>query len=65
LIDDGNFVNAAGIGGCGGGQTNSVGSYLSSFGEFAFVIDYRVKPFYNYTPGKYELNIKFCISEDL
>jgi hypothetical protein len=65
LIDDGNFVNVAGVGACGGGQTNSVGSYLTSFGEFAFVIDYRVKPFYNYTPGKYELNIKFCISEDL
>ena len=63
LIDDGNFVNVA-VGACGGGQTNSVGSYLTSFGEFAFVIDYRVKPFYNYTPGKYELNIKFCISED-
>lgn len=66
LIDDGNFVNAAGTGGaCGGGQTNSAGSYLTSFGEFAFVIDYRIRPFFNYTPGKYELNIKFCISEDL
>lgn len=62
LIDDGSFVNIAG---CGGGETNSEGSYLTSFGEFAFVIDYRVRPFYNYTPGKYELNIKFCISEDL
>jgi hypothetical protein len=66
LIDDGSFVNAAGTGGaCGGGQTNSAGSYLTSYGEFAFVVDYRIRPFFNYTPGKYELNIKFCISEDL
>lgn len=66
LIDDGSFVNAAGTGGsCGGGQTNSEGSYLTSYGEFAFVVDYRIRPFFNYTPGKYELNIKFCISEDL
>jgi hypothetical protein len=65
LIDDGTFVNAAGSGGsCGGGQTNSEGSYLTSYGEFAFVVDYRIRPFFNYTPGKYELNIKFCISED-
>ena len=62
IIDDGSFPNPAV---CGGNQTNSVGSYLTSFGEFAFVIDYRLRPFYNYTPGKYELNIKFCISEDL
>lgn len=62
IIDDGSFPNSAG---CGGNQTNSVGSYLTSFGEFAFIIDYRLRPFYNYTPGKYELNIKFCISEDL
>jgi hypothetical protein len=66
LIDDGNFVNSAGSGGvCGSGQTNSVGSYLTSYGEFSFVVDYRIRPFFNYTPGKYELNIKFCISEDL
>jgi len=28
-------------------------------------VDYRIRPFFNYTPGKYELNIKFCISEDI
>ncbi len=66
LIDDGNFPNVAGTGGaCGGGETNSEGSYLTSYGEFAFVVDFRIRPFFNYTPGKYELNIKFCISEDL
>lgn len=66
LIDDGSFPNVAGTGGaCGGGQTNTEGSYLTSYGEFAFVVDYRIRPFFNYTPGKYELNIKFCISEDL
>lgn len=66
IIDNGSFVNLAGSGGgCGGnGQTNSVGSYLTSFGEFAFIIDYRLRPFFNYAPGKYELNVKFCISED-
>lgn len=64
IIDDGGFVNSAGIGGCGGnGQVNSAGSYLTSYGEFSFIIDYRIKPFFNYTPGKYDLNIKFCISE--
>lgn len=63
LINDG-IVNLAGTGGgCGGGQTNSEGSYLTSYGEFSFVIDYRIRPFFNYTPGKYELNIKFCLTE--
>lgn len=66
LIDNGSFVNAAGIGGgCGGGETNGKGSYLTSYGEFAFVVDYRIRPNFNYNPGKYELNVKFCISENL
>lgn len=64
IIDDGSFPNLAGIGGCGGnGEVNSAGSYLTSYGEFSFVIDYRIRPFFNYSPGKYELNIKFCIRE--
>ena len=64
IIDDGAFVNVAGIGGCSGnGEVNSAGSYLTSYGEFAFVIDYRIRPFFNYAPGKYELNIKFCLRE--
>ena len=66
IISDG-LLNVAGTGGsCGGGggqQTNSEGSYLTSFGEFAFIIDYRIRPFFNYTPGKYELNLKFCLTE--
>lgn len=64
IIEDIGNINPAGIGGCGGnGQVNSAGSYLTSYGEFSFIIDYRIKPFFNYAPGKYDLNIKFCISE--
>jgi hypothetical protein len=44
-------------------NVNGVGSYLTNFGEFAFVVDYRIVPTYNYIPGKYQLNIKFCITE--
>lgn len=66
MIDDGSIVNAAGVGGCSGnGEVNSAGSYLTSYGEFSYIIDYRIKPNFDFQPGKYELNIKFCIREDL
>lgn len=66
VIDDGSIVNAAGIGACSGnGEVNAEGSYLTNYGEFTFIVDYRVVPNYDYQPGKYELNIKFCIREDL
>jgi hypothetical protein len=44
-------------------NVNGAGSYLTNFGEFAFIIDYRIIPLFNYIPGKYQLNIKFCITE--
>lgn len=49
--------------GCSGGETNGPGSYLTNPGDYTFSIDYRIKPGFSRTPGKYELNIKFCLSE--
>lgn len=68
IIDDGSFVNMAGniSSGCSGNpQVNSEGSFLTSPGEFMFVVDYRIRPYFVHAAGKYELNLKFCISEDL
>jgi hypothetical protein len=62
IINDPSFINAAG--GCSGTEVNGEGSYLTSFGEFSFIIDYRIIPLFNYVPGKYEMNIKFCLRED-
>jgi hypothetical protein len=64
IIDD--FLGAqvaGGLFGCSGGVTNTEGNYLQNPGEYRFRIDYRIVPLYTYTPGKYELNLKFCLVE--
>lgn len=64
LIDDVTGANPAGpLFGCGAGQTNMEGNYLQNPGEFRFRVDYRIKPMYEIKPGKYQLNIKFCLVE--
>ena len=50
--------------GGGGQQTNGVGSYLGlDYNEYSFIIDYRINPGFVYAPGRYELAIKFCLTE--
>ena len=49
---------------CSGGETNEDGTYLGlDYSEYSFVIDYRINPGFIYTPGRYELSIKFCLTE--
>ncbi len=49
--------------GCGG-ETNGEGTYLGvDYNEYSFTIDYRIQPNYDFTPGRYELAIKFCLVE--
>jgi hypothetical protein len=63
-IIDNAFSQAAGaLYGCSGGETNGEGSYLTNPGEFSFNIDYRIIPGMTKTPGKYEMSIKFCLTE--
>lgn len=63
-IIDNAFSTAAGATfGCSGGETNGEGSYLTNPGEYSFNIDYRIIPGLNKTPGKYEMAIKFCLTE--
>lgn len=60
IIDD-NVLNASGA--CNGTQVNSAGSYLSNYGEYVFNIDYRIKPNTTFTPGRYQIGVKFCLTE--
>ena len=49
---------------CSGNETNEEGTYLGlDYGEYSFIIDYRVDPGFNYIPGRYEISIKFCLTE--
>lgn len=49
---------------CSGGETNEDGTYLGlDYAEYSFVVDYRVSPGFLYVPGRYELSIKFCLTE--
>lgn len=58
-------VNPAPGAPCSGGMTNGVGTYLGlDYNEFSFTIDYRIKPGFDYLPGRYEIGIKFCLTED-
>lgn len=63
VIDIINPVSLTPAGGCNA-ETNGVGTYLGpNYNEFSFTVDYRVKPEYLFTPGRYELSIKFCLVE--
>ena len=63
IIDNAFPIPAGALYGCSTGQTNGEGSYLTNPGEFSFSIDYRIIPGLNKTPGKYEMAIKFCLTE--
>jgi hypothetical protein len=60
LIDD-ISLNPAGT--CGP-NVNGSGSYISNFNEFTFTIDYRVIPGLTFSPGIYQLSIRFCLVEE-
>jgi hypothetical protein len=50
-----------------GGETNGAGSYLGvDYNEFVFTIDYRIVPDvgFNLAPGRYEVKLDFCISQN-
>ena len=63
IIDNAFPTPAGTLYGCSGGETDGEGSYLTNPGEFSFSIDYRIIPGLTKTPGKYEMAIKFCITE--
>ena len=49
---------------CSNGETNEEGTYLGlDYSEFSFIVDYRLDPGFIYAPGRYELSIKFCLTE--
>lgn len=70
-VIDGTVLVAAAS--CGPG-VNGAGSYLTNYGEYTFNIDYKIRldastlfggssnPF-AYNPGRYKLNIHFCLRE--
>lgn len=60
IINNAAFTPA---GTCGGAQVNGAGSYLTNYNEYSFVIDYRIRPGMVYRPGRYELSIKYCLTE--
>jgi hypothetical protein len=63
IIDNAIPQSAGSLFGCSGGQTNGEGNYLNNPGEYTFSIDYRIVPGFSRIPGKYELSIKFCLTE--
>jgi len=70
-IIDGSVLVAAGL--CAVG-VNGAGSYLTNMSEYTFTVDYKIKldastlfggfsnPF-AYNPGRYKLNVHFCLRE--
>lgn len=59
-IIDGNSLN---YGPCSL-NVNSVGSYLTNYEAYTFIIDYRIKPGYSYRPGLYQISLNFVLMED-
>jgi len=45
-------------------NVNGAGSYLTNYNEYTFTIDYRITPNLNYSPGIYQLSVRFCLVED-
>jgi hypothetical protein len=63
-IIDPNALSPAGASTACGTETNGVGTYLGvDYNEYTFTIDYRIIPNVGFTPGRYELSIKFCLVE--
>ena len=44
-------------------NVNGAGTYLSNPNEYSFMIDYRIVPGLNFTPGVYQLVLHFCLVE--
>jgi hypothetical protein len=63
IIDEAALVPA---GTCTGTHVNSKGSYTTNYGEFTFIIDYRIIPSFSLDlkPGNYQLQLKFCLEEE-
>ena len=57
-------LNASGL--CNGTEVNSAGSYMNNYGEYSFIVDYRIIPAFNLNlkPGSYQIQIKFCLVEE-
>jgi hypothetical protein len=58
-----NSVALTPAGPCAATQTNGAGSYLTNYNEFSFTLDYRIVPGLTFMPGRYELKVKFCLTE--
>lgn len=63
IVDSPGISNASG--GCAGINVNSPGSYLTNYGEYSFVLDYRVIPTFAFRPGIYQLTVRYCLTEDI
>jgi hypothetical protein len=48
---------------CDGTHVNGAGSYISDYGEFTFIIDYRIQPGFTLTPGIYQITLHFYLEE--
>lgn len=61
IIDDPIHLNPSGL--CNLTEVNSFGNYLTNYGEYSFIIDYRIIPAFslNLSPGSYQVQIKFCL----
>lgn len=46
-------------------NVNGPGGFQSDFGEYTFTIDIRVRPGYDFSPGIYELAVRFHLEEQL
>jgi hypothetical protein len=62
FVDIINDVTLTSAGGCTT-NVNGAGTYLTNPSEFTFMIDYRVVPGLNFSPGVYQLNLHFCLVE--
>jgi len=62
IINDPLAINPAGGGGT---NVNGAGTYLTNYDEYSFTIDYKIVPGLNYTPGMYQVILKFCLVEAL
>jgi len=46
-------------------NVNGPGDYLNNYNEFTFAIDVRVVPGYDFSPGIYELSLRFHLEEQM
>ena len=44
-------------------NVNGPGSYLTNYNEYTFQVDIRIRPNLDFTPGVYQLNLKFHLEE--